>query len=387
MAADFTDQQIGTAASQSGGYDQDGNGIAFDDFYGTLSDSLAFNDTIMSHIHGQPIGTMGDITGQNLHIVNSTFSGLEAGEHAVFGEPGKITRCSNLTFEDAHGTVTFHGIGDNINVASGNMTIELARGSQLNNLVMNEDSNVILRTANGTLNRVDFNGVDIDYRSSFSGAIIRGGEIKDCNFHGVDCSRADISDVHIGGGQIAGNFNAAMLRNMSIATDIRHMEVSESTTFHNVMVFDPSLQKYCRVDNLDQFQSIQRSFDLMDQARQAGATLNNALQQTQNVEEPKAGVEFQQARELVSNPAALASPSAPLEVTPAPAGGDVPVNDNVAPARNSTTPEYTGGIRVEGNATDAQLGSFNAPSFDTPEGRAAAYKLAAERTAAAMDLG
>lgn len=282
MVIDTTDNANAPTGinTQAGGYDLDGNGIAFDNFYGTLEDSIAFDHAIIDGCHTQPIGTMLHINGRDLNIVNSTLSGLRPEDGPVsLGSDGigGTARFSNITIEDAHGEIIIrNAIVDGLQV-SGNVTVVLQAG-QLNDFTITPDSNVILRTEGGTLNRVHFDGANFDERSSFANAVIRGSEILNCNFDHVDFSRADISEVHIGGGNISGNFNGAMLRNMSIAADIRRMEVSESTTFHNVQVFDPTLQQYRRVDNIDQFNAIKRSYDVAELAR--GAGLNTALQPT-----------------------------------------------------------------------------------------------------------
>lgn len=286
MANDLTNKDIGTAAAQSGGYDQDGNGIAFDDYYGTLSDSLAFNDTIMSHIHGQPIGTIGYITNgknssSNLHIVNSTFSDLEAGEHVVFGEPGQLTRFSNLTFENAHGTVTFNGIGDNIQVASGNLTIQLGANSQLNNTQMGSESRIALVTGNNVLSNPNIDGATFNEGSDLSHGRFRGGSIN-ATFDNVNCSNAEFSNVYLAG-DISGNFNNVNFRNGALAVQNPHlMQVNDSTTFFRMQVCEqlPGQEpRWTEINDIAQFREIQARSAAFAASQQVVPMLSGALQQ------------------------------------------------------------------------------------------------------------
>lgn len=329
MAIGFTDPNATEMAPQGlqaldNIYSLDGDDL-INQFYGT-AENINLQNALISNGLIRPAGTLVMLNGENLRIVNTTLDGHSSEDPSLMlgaSSGNSLARFNNINLINSNnGQVDIqNAIVDGLTVG-GNATVTL-RGGQLNNFRVTEDSNVMLRTEGGTLNRVHFNGADFDERSSFANAVIRGGDITDCNFNGVDFRGADISDVHMAGGEISGNFAGAMFRNMSIKTDIRDMEVSKSTTFHNVQVFDPTLNQYRRVDNIDQFQSIQRSYDMMDQVKNVGVTLAAAIQLDQKAAaEPAAErVEFTATDKLISNPAALVSASA-TEPAKTQAGGD-----------------------------------------------------------------
>lgn len=394
---------------------QDGMGELYETFDmhrnfagATITDSLI-----------RPAGTVAYINGAGVNIIRTEFQDMNADDPALLlGTTGTLN-AANVS-PTRYTDVSFNGSGSlDINNAivyglstNGNITINLQSG-YLNEWEAGADTNVILRTQQGAnLQRIALNGASFDERSSLNGAFIRGGEILNTIFRNIDARGAQFSDgLHIGGGEISGDFSGCRFSNMSLACDPRSMKISESTSFQDVKMFNPQTGLYQRVDDRGQFEAIGQAYAITESVREVLPQMNWAQEQElAALRNPQPAVELTPALSIDGAVAAINSNGAStaagtefsktsttallaqtVNATPIPSateparivsGGDAPANETPAQmvARlGGALTENFGQPVVSANQNDVRVLENN-----TAEARAARMEIAAARTEMVM---